>query len=189
MYLFFFAVLFIIFQYANEKAIFGKQDSRIVKLSEKLTKAKDSLSAMAKQTEEANYFTLQANDNAMSYIERLGMEAEEVQQLVSDKIYDQNGTPGGNPIITLKGVHGDFKINKIKFLNHRWIQADFSDGKNWGEAVSSGEFSNIRNSPILQTKTFELMEARYIRLVAEREINDGTFASIAELGVITNKGL
>lgn len=135
MYLFFFAVLYIIFQYANEKAIFGKQDSRIVKLSQKLTKAKDSLSALAKQTEEASYFSLQTNDNAMRYIERLGMEAEEVQQLISDKIYDQNGTPGGNPIIPLKGVNGDFKINKIKFLNHRWIQADFSDGKNWGEMI------------------------------------------------------
>ena len=59
------------------------------------------------------------------------------------------------------------------------------DGKNWGQAVSAGEFSNIRNSPVLQTITFESAPARYIKFVAEREINDGAFASIAELGVIT----
>ncbi len=29
------------------------------------------------------------------------------------------------------------------------------DGKQWGDPVSSGEFSNIRNSPVLQTITFE----------------------------------
>jgi alpha-L-fucosidase len=59
------------------------------------------------------------------------------------------------------------------------------DGKRWGSPVSEGEFSNIKNSPILQTKAFDLVQGRYIRLVAEQEINNGTFASIAELGVIT----
>ena len=59
------------------------------------------------------------------------------------------------------------------------------DGKQWGEPVSSGEFSNIKNSPILQTKNFDAVQARYIRFVAEREINEGSFVSIAELGIIT----
>ena len=59
------------------------------------------------------------------------------------------------------------------------------DGKQWGEAVSEGEFSNIRNSPILQSLSFDPIEARYIRFMAEREINDLGFVSIAELGVIT----
>jgi len=60
------------------------------------------------------------------------------------------------------------------------------DGKKWGGPVSSGEFSNIRNSPVLQTVTFESVPARFIKFVAEREINDGAFASIAELGIITS---
>lgn len=59
------------------------------------------------------------------------------------------------------------------------------DGKGWGDPVSSGEFSNIRNSPVLQVREFDTVLARYIRFVAEREINDGDFISIAELGVIT----
>jgi len=59
------------------------------------------------------------------------------------------------------------------------------DGKKWGDPVSEGEFSNIKNSPILQTKNFDAVQARYIRILAEREINDGSFVSIAELGVIT----
>jgi len=61
------------------------------------------------------------------------------------------------------------------------------DGKNWGEAVSSGEFSNIKNSPIRQTKTFDPVTARYLKFVGEREINDKDFISIAELGVLTSE--
>lgn len=60
------------------------------------------------------------------------------------------------------------------------------DGKKWGEEVASGEFSNIRNSPVLQTKTFEATKGRYFKFVAEGEINDKSFVSIAELGIITN---
>jgi hypothetical protein len=32
-------------------------------------------------------------------------------------------------------MNGDMKINKVKFLNHKWIQADFTDGKFWGEMI------------------------------------------------------
>jgi alpha-L-fucosidase len=60
-----------------------------------------------------------------------------------------------------------------------------TDGIQWGEPVSSGEFSNIRNSPVLQINEFDPVEARFLRFVAEREINDGEFVSIAELGVLT----
>jgi len=60
-----------------------------------------------------------------------------------------------------------------------------TDGKKWGEPVSEGEFSNIRNSPVLQTKMFETTSGRYIKFEALREINAQGFASIAELGIVT----
>jgi alpha-L-fucosidase len=59
------------------------------------------------------------------------------------------------------------------------------DGKGWSEPVSEGEFSNIRNNPVLQTKRFKSKPGRYIKFVAEHEINDKKFITIAELGVIT----
>ena len=135
MYLFFFAVLFIIFQYANEKSIFGSQEKQINSLSEQLQVAEDSLKSVAVSIEDATYFTLKGNENAIEYIERLGLEADDVEEMITNKIYDHNGKVGGNPIIPLKGVNGDFKINKVKFINHRWILADFSDGTNWGEMI------------------------------------------------------
>ncbi len=135
MYLFFFAVLFIVFQYANEKTIWEAQDTTIENLSLKLEKAQDSISGLSDTLTDATYFSLQGNENALEYIERLGLEATDIQAIIYDQIYDKNGAVGGNPIIPMASVNGNFKINKIKLLNSRWIQADFSDGDNWGELI------------------------------------------------------
>ncbi len=59
------------------------------------------------------------------------------------------------------------------------------EGKKWGNAVSKGEFSNIKNNPILQTKSFNSIETRYIKFVGKQEINGKNFISIAEIGIIT----
>lgn len=59
------------------------------------------------------------------------------------------------------------------------------DGKNWKSPVSSGEFSNIKNNPILQTKEFEQVSGRYIKFIGRKEIDDRNFITIAELGIIT----
>jgi alpha-L-fucosidase len=60
-----------------------------------------------------------------------------------------------------------------------------TDGRQWGDPISQGEFSNIRNSPILQTKRFDTVKGRYFKFVGEKEINNKNFISIAELGVLT----
>ncbi len=135
MYLFFFAVLYIIFQYANEKSIFESQDKKINSLTEKNVAFGDSISLLNDRIAELNYFTLQGNENAMTYIENLGMETTAVENLVSEAILEQNLVKGGNPLIPLEGMDGEMRVNKIKFLNHRWVLADFSDGSFWGEML------------------------------------------------------
>lgn len=59
------------------------------------------------------------------------------------------------------------------------------DGVSWGKPVSEGEFSNIRNSPILQSKSFGQKSGRFVKFEALREINDLNYITIAELGIIT----
>ena len=135
MYLFFFAVLLILFQYMNEKSIFESQENKIQSLTAKFEKSTDSLAKLKDQLAEVNYFTLQGNDNAMTYLENLGLEAEEVERTISEMIIEKNLQKGGNPLIPVEGMYGEMRVNKIKFLNHRWILADFSDGKYWGEMI------------------------------------------------------
>ena len=126
----------------NEKKIFEKQETKIEfqkikieKLEASLDKANDSINKVSDRLVDLNYFTLQGNENAMSYFENLGFESNDIEQLVSEYIYDENLTSGDNPIIPFDGVEGNMKINKLRFLNHKWIIADFTDGKYWGEMV------------------------------------------------------
>ncbi|WP_093142888.1 hypothetical protein [Ulvibacter litoralis] len=135
MYLFFFAVLFIIFQYMNEKTIFESQERQITSLTEKAVKAADSVETLNNRVLDLNYFTLQGNENAVSYFEGIGLDAQKVEAMVSDIIYDKNVEAGGNSLIPMEGINGVMRINKLKFLNHKWILADFSDGTHWGEVV------------------------------------------------------
>jgi len=60
------------------------------------------------------------------------------------------------------------------------------DGRTWGEPVSEGEFSNIKNSPVLQKTTFEPVSGRYIKLKALSPAEENGRVGIAEFGVLTD---
>ncbi|MAP81248.1 MAG: hypothetical protein CL526_09185 [Aequorivita sp.] len=140
-YLFLMAVLFIIYQYMNEKKIFESQENRIELLEAKVKKGEDSIKSLQNSVSNLNYFTLQGNDNAMTYFENLGYEAANVEANVADQIMDFNLQKGNNPLVPFDGMNGNMKINKLKFLNHKWILADFTDGKYWGEMILSYTFN------------------------------------------------
>ncbi|AFL82248.1 hypothetical protein Aeqsu_2798 [Aequorivita sublithincola DSM 14238] len=153
-YLFLFALLFIILQYMNEKTIFESQDNRIEKLEAHVEKDKDSIGSLNDQIRNLNYFTLQGNDNAMNYLEKMGYEAADVEAMVSDQIYDFNLTKGNNPLIPFEGMNGNMKINKLKFLNHKWIQADFNDGTYWGEMILEYVFNEKKEIELTPIASF-----------------------------------
>lgn len=60
-----------------------------------------------------------------------------------------------------------------------------NNGKRWGKPVSKGEFSNIKNSPLWQTKTFKTTKARYVKLRATSSALESGKVGIAEFGIIT----
>ncbi len=150
LYLFLFALLFIIYQYMNEKSIFESQENKIENLEAKVQKQNDSIDYLNNQLVNLDYFTLQGNDNAMTYFENQGFEAAAVEAKVSDAIYEYNFEKGNNPLVPFDGMNGDMKINKLKFLNHKWILADFTDGKYWGEMILEYSF-NEKKELVLNT--------------------------------------
>ncbi len=58
------------------------------------------------------------------------------------------------------------------------------DNKNWRK-TDQGEFSNIRNNPLWQTKNFPVVKARYIKLRAEKNTEGDRNMGYAEIDVIT----
>ena len=59
------------------------------------------------------------------------------------------------------------------------------DGKRWGNPVSEGEFSNIKNSPVWQKKEFKTQKARFVKLRAISPATENGRVGIAEFGIIS----
>jgi len=135
MYLFLFALLLVLFQYVNQKGIYESQNKKIVSLQSKVEKLKDSVATLESLQRDFNYFKLIGNDNAMTYFENQNMDAVAVQQKVSDEIYSKNSAKEDNPLVPYAGMHGLMAVNKVYFLNHKWLIADFTDGVYWGEML------------------------------------------------------
>jgi alpha-L-fucosidase len=60
-----------------------------------------------------------------------------------------------------------------------------NDNVDW-KLVSGGEFSNIKNNPLWQTKKFATEKARYVKLRALKSTGDNNSAGYAEVDVVTN---
>ena len=76
----------------------------------------------------------------------------------------------------------DQSENRHGLIHSYTLAACTADGTD-EHVLSSGEFSNIQNNPVLQTITFEPATTRYLKLKADRMVNDGEQIGVAELGV------
>lgn len=134
MYLFLFSMLLVLFMYMNQKSIYENQEKTITSLNKQMEKQTDSIASLTEAVDELGYFKLQGNDNAMTYLENLELNSVDVENDVRELILEKNLEKGGNPLVDYEG-YGEFRINNMKFLNHRWIQAEFTDGSTWGEII------------------------------------------------------
>lgn len=134
LYLFLFAALYIVFQYINSSKGLEYQERKIEKLEKKLAE-KDSLSGqLEERLANVEYFTLLGNENAKEYFDNDDLSVQYLQPQIADGLYAKN-TAQGNDLINFVGDGRPFQINRVQILNHRWIIADFSDGKSWGEML------------------------------------------------------
>ena len=76
----------------------------------------------------------------------------------------------------------DQSENRHGLIHSYTLAACKADGTD-EHVLSSGEFSNIQNNPVLQTITFEPATTRYLKLKADRMVNDSEQIGVAELGV------
>ena len=137
LYLFILALLFNVFTFMYFSKEIDFQQDRYVKIEKKL---KDSQNANTNQLAEANYFSLEKNENAQNYFNpdnaEKTIQVEKLIPFVTEKLMDLNANPKGNPFVGQDQIGANkFIINKVRILNHRWIIADFSDGEYWGEVL------------------------------------------------------
>jgi len=144
MYLFLFALLFIIFQYVNSKSILENYEAKINKSEESIKAYKDSIMTLADENLDLMYFNIEHDDLALSYFEDQGIDTSELIPFIKDELYKLNEYDGDDhPIVPYASMtEGKILINTIRLLNHKWIIADFSDGKYWGQMFLTYELIN-----------------------------------------------
>ncbi|WMI65151.1 hydrolase [Aestuariibaculum sp. YM273] len=134
MYLFVFALLLVLFQFVNSKRVFEDMNQNIGDYKEQLQQYKDSLVSMQHEITDLSHFNFNRNEDAISYFENQGYDVSELVPGIKDELYKLNEVKGEHPIVPYAASEGKrMMINTIKLLNHKWIIADFTDGKYWGE--------------------------------------------------------
>ena len=133
LYLFVFSALVALYLAVSGSRNLQEKDAQIESLETTMGALQDSLQQARIAVLDMKYFSLENNDDALAYYDHLNLENP--SRYIADKLLETNESPGNNPLVPYEGMEGDFKINKIKLLNHRWIIADFSDGNFWGELL------------------------------------------------------
>ncbi|KJD32915.1 hydrolase [Tamlana nanhaiensis] len=136
MYLFVFAVLLVIFQYVNAKRVFEDLNKKNEGFKVQVEKYKDSVVGLHHKLQDYSGFSLEQNEDALSYFEADGYKVEALIPYIKDKLYETNTVKGEHPLVPYTSSDGrKMLINNVKFLNHKWLIANFSDGEFWGEVL------------------------------------------------------
>lgn len=98
------------------------------------------------------------------------------------------------PVDLVIDLGNNYKVQGFKYLpdQNRWSSGIITnyefyvseDNLTW-KLVDQGEFSNIKNNPVWQTRSFPVVITRYIRLRALKNTSGDDIAGYAEMDVIT----
>ncbi len=139
LYLFIFAALTALVIYVNGRRYHEKLENQVEVLRKQLYETdqarKDALSVEVKADYENSVFSLKGNPEAENHLFKLGLDTHEVERIVKDELLELNIEDGGNPLIPYEGKGRGFTINDTKFINHKWILANFTDSDRWGEII------------------------------------------------------
>ncbi len=140
LYLFVFAALIVLYQFISAGKFEKAVNADVEDLKKEIAVLKDSLQQSQLKILDIQYFSLENNDDALAYYDHLSLKNP--ARYIEDKLLETNENKGSNPLVPYDGMESDFKINKINVLNHKWILADFSDGKYWGDLIIKYELKD-----------------------------------------------
>lgn len=106
----------------------------------KLVKKSDSIQQLVLENYQLSNFTLANNQAALDYFEDKTtgtfMTNKEIEELIQNKLYELNDLPEGNPLTGYEIINEKkFIVEQFKIINHRWLVANFTDGKLQGELL------------------------------------------------------
>jgi hypothetical protein len=109
-------------------------------LETKLNRKSDSIQQLQLENYQLGNFTLANNQAALDYFEdkKTGtfLNYQEIESLLQNKLFELNDLKEGNPLTGYEIINDKkFIIEQFKIINHRWLVANFTDGKLQGELL------------------------------------------------------
>ncbi len=122
-------------QLAKKSCGITKAEIRAAKYQDSLKTAEDSIGKLLTQLQNERNFILDNDDQALDYLDKFAGERNDWSAFITNRLLETNNGNKDNPLIPYQGMYGKMKINSIRILNHKWIIADFTDGKVWGQVL------------------------------------------------------
>lgn len=140
LYLFLLTALLLLFLFVNTKREMKMYEDKIEKLrvfnTDQDKKYQDTIADLRIEAMELGKFSLQEDAYAIEHLYKEGIDYKELIPHIQDQLISLNTQEGGNPLVPYAAMHGDrIMLNSIKMLNHKWVIADFTDGKYWGQII------------------------------------------------------
>ncbi len=133
-YLFMFSILIVVLLFASNNNMRESADKRIDIAQKRIEIIRDSLHLVQEELSLVNYFALSNNAQAQEDFnyKTIDQDLDQVEQ----EVLALNHKEQGNALVPYDKIDGNkCIINKVHFLNHRWIIADFYAGNQKGEVL------------------------------------------------------
>jgi len=147
LYLFLLTALLLLFVFVNTKKDMKAYEEKIAKIENRLEKKEnsyqDTIANLRIEAMELGKFSLIEDAYAIEHLYKEGIDFKELIPHIEDQLISMNVEEGGNILVPYAAMVGDrMMINSMKMLNHKWIIADFTDGKYWGQVLISCTYND-----------------------------------------------
>ena len=145
-----FMSLILIFLSINYIKISNSNELNSKILNKKIDSLENRYKLLDKRFSDEIYFSLNDNQEALAYFNHTN--ADSIVSYLRDELYEKNFNKNADNFIPISNTKNKYLINKVKILNHKWIIADFSNGRRWGEMWIEYYFD--KNKVVFDVKDF-----------------------------------
>ncbi len=135
LYLFLFASLIALILYINGRNMQQALVDQVKELQKERKEIDKRLTTAQLNTAQADSFTLKGNQEALNHFEGTTVDVVNLEATIFDALLELNATKEGNKLVPYLSDANGYRVNDIKVINHKWVLANFSDTRKWGEML------------------------------------------------------
>lgn len=108
---------------------------QVLELRRERDKLNTRLTTAQLNTTQTDVFTIKGNQEALNYFENTTVDVANLEAIIFDELLELNANKEGNALVPHLSDANGYRVNDIKVINHKWVLANFSDTKKWGELL------------------------------------------------------